>query len=159
MKKTLFIVILILALIFLAIYFYSPRKKQSPTTPTTPKTGQITPTKTQETVDITASFEIYTNGIKRIFTASKYHNLSQDVYITADDPSIVHVKKKGITWSNFFATLPMELSKDCLVTGAKQTFCNQGEKKLRFFLNETENPDALDEIINNGDTLRVTFGL
>jgi hypothetical protein len=35
----------------------------------------------------------------------------------------VHVRKAGVIWSDFFKTLPMELTKDCLITGTKQTFC------------------------------------
>jgi len=87
-----------------------------------------------------------------------YHNLSQDVYITSDNPSIIHVKKAGITWADFFATLPMKLSKDCLVTGTKQTFCTGQEGSLRFYINDIENPEALDEIINEDNFLKVTYG-
>ena len=152
------IAIFILALISLAYYLNSIRKKTAPATSPTPTTFEISPTKTEEKVDITASFEIYTNTTKRVFSASMYHNLSQDVYITADNPSIVHVKRAGITWHDFFATLPMQLSKECLVTGTKQTFCTGQEGSLRFYINDIENPNALDEIINEGDSLRVTYG-
>ena len=158
MKKYFLIAIFILALISLAFYLINSSKKQAPATSPTPTTFEISPTQTEEKVDITASFEIYTNTTKRIFTASMYHNLSEDVYITSDNPSIIHVKKAGVTWADFFATLPMKLSKDCLVTGTKQTFCTGQEGSLRFFINDQENPDALDEVINGGDFLKVTYG-
>lgn len=158
MKKYFLIAIFVLVLISLAFYLNSSRKQQTPTTTPSPTTAQISPTETQEKVDITASFEIYTNTTKRIFTASMYHNLSQDVYITPDDPSVVHVKKAGTAWSDFFATLPMKLTKDCLVTGTKQTFCSGADGTLRFYINDQENPDALDEVINQGDFLKVTYG-
>src|SRR3972149_9373537 len=56
--------------------------------------------------DFTASFAIYTNGTKRTFTAAMYHNQSPDVFIESQDPGIVRVKKTGITWDGFYATLP-----------------------------------------------------
>ena len=158
MKKILLILIPVVAIFSLVLYLNSTRKKQAPATSPTPTTFEISPTKTEEKVDITASFEIYTNTTKRIFTASMYHNLSEDVYITSDNPSIIHVKKAGVTWADFFATLPMKLSKDCLVTGTKQTFCTGQEGSLRFYINDIENPEALDEIINEDNFLKVTYG-
>lgn len=116
------------------------------------------PTESPEQNDFTATFEIYTNGTKRIFTEAKYHNLSPDVYIENSNPSLINVKKAGITWDNFFKTLPMSLTKDCLVTGTKQTFCSTETKKLRFFLNGLESLNTLETPIKPNDELRVTYG-
>jgi len=108
-------------------------------------------------VEFTASFEIYTKSTKRIFTSSMYHNLSSDVYITADNPSVIHVKKSGVTWRDFFETLPMTLSEDCLVTGTKQTFCTGEDGVLRFFINGEENRNSLNLKIESGDSLKVDY--
>src|SRR3990172_12305992 len=54
-----------------------------------------------------ASFAIFTNGTFRIFTDPKYHNLSDDVYIESTNPNIVLIQREGITWNDFFKTLPM----------------------------------------------------
>jgi len=113
--------------------------------------------KAPEETNISANFEIYTNGTKRVFTSSMYHNLSADVYISAQDPSIVNVKKEKITWSDFFNTLPMSLSKDCLVTGTNQTFCIGENGVLRFYINGVENRNTLDLVIQNQDSLTVKF--
>ena len=108
-------------------------------------------------VHVHAEFEIVTNGTTRIFTDKKYHELSEDVRIEASDSNTVHVHKKGITWNDFFKTLPMSLDKKCLVTGTKQTFCTGNGKVLRFYINTIESPDILDLEIKNGDKLLVTF--
>src|SRR3989344_9003383 len=120
-----------------------------------------TPTPTLEMpkiVDYEARFAIYTNGIKRVFTNSMYHNLSKDVYIEASDPSIVHVKKDGVTWMDFFATLPMKLSKDCLTTGTNETFCMTKNATLKLYLNGVRNDNLLTEKINNGDWALISYG-
>lgn len=116
------------------------------------------PTLTQKAASHSASFAIFTNGTFRVFTDPMYHNLSPDVFLEAPNVNIIHVKKEGIIYQDFFNTLPMKLSKDCLVTGTGQTFCDGEINKLRFFINGREDPDALNKIIQPNDKLLVTFG-
>lgn len=107
--------------------------------------------------DYTAQFEIFTNGTQRIFSDSKYHNQSTDVFIKEADPHVIFLKKSKTTWNDFFSTLPFSLQKDCLVTGTKQTFCNSKTSRLYFYLNEQDTPDALEMIIAPNDSLRVEY--
>lgn len=105
-----------------------------------------------------AAFAIFTNGQFRIFTAPMYHRLSPDVYIESSNPNIIHVQKTGVTWDDFFKTLPFSLTKECLTTGTGQTFCTGGNQQLRFYLNGEEKPDALDQVVGDGDKLLITVG-
>lgn len=107
--------------------------------------------------DFTAKFEIYTFGTKRIFTDKRYHNLSEDVFITTDNPSQIYIKRKGVTWEDFFKTLPMKLTSQCLTTGTKQTICTNDENELKFFINEVENLNALTKEIQSNDFLKVVY--
>lgn len=111
----------------------------------------------EEVTEFNASFEIITNGTKRVFTQAMYHNQSPYVYIDSSDPNSVRVKKSGTTWDDFFKTLPFSLTKECLITGTKQTFCSSETKRLRFFINEIESPDVLDTAIGAGDHLQVEY--
>lgn len=110
-----------------------------------------------ENVDFTASFTIITGSVTRNFNAAMYHNLSPDAYIESVNPTVVHVKKKGATWDDFFQTLPFTLTKDCLTTGTKEILCTGQNGTLRFFLNDLENPDLLDEEIHAGDRVLIRF--
>lgn len=114
----------------------------------------------QKEVDYKASFAIFTNGSLRDFTSSKYHNLSKDVFVTSENPSIVNVKKKGITWNDFFKTLPspMKLSKDCLITGTGEEFCTNKAQSLKFYLNGIKDDNLLSKTIRNGDKALITYG-
>lgn len=105
-----------------------------------------------------ASFAIFTNGTFRVFTATMYHNLSSDVYIESNNPNLVKVKKNSVTWNDFFSTLPFSLTKNCLTTGTKQTFCTDNNKTLKFYLNGIADKDLLDKEIKNGDKALVSFG-
>lgn len=157
-------ILIVSAIAVTVIILYLVKKPQThlpprnPEIPTSGRTDQaLTPTEAKE-VDYTASFEIITNGLKRDFSNSMYHELDQNVFITSDDPSKVHVKKSGITWDYFFTTLPMRLTSQCLITGTNQQFCSGENGTLRFYLNGKENPNALLEVIKEKDVLRVTYG-
>lgn len=136
--------------------FSSSKPKAGPKTIDTP-TPQIANDETK-TVEIKASFAIFTNGTFRIFTATMYHNLSPDVYIESQNPNIVHVKTANITWDHFFKTLPMKLTRDCLTTGTGQTFCTKGNQTLKFYINGRLYANALDRTIDAGDQLLVSYG-
>lgn len=125
----------------------------------TPKTLVPTPTPIAEEdkVNIKASFTIVTGNITRSFKAEKYHNKSSDVYIESPDATIVHVTKKGITWDDFFQTLPMKLTKECLITGDGETLCNGKNGTLQFFLSGVETPNLLDQEIKDGDKTLIKF--
>ena len=145
-------VILIAGIIF---WYFSDNTKsitQQTISSPTPSSPQII-----NDVDISAKFKIVTNGTTRIFTDSKYHNLSKDVYITPQNPNTIIVKKADIKWSDFFKTLPMSLDKNCLVTGTKQTFCTNENEKLYFYINNIENTNAIDNPIRNNDFLLVEY--
>lgn len=127
-----------------------------------PKKSVSAPEKISETVQPqntkqTAIFTIITDQITRSFTAEKYHNKSEDVFINADNPSVVYVKKEGIKWSDFFATLPMTLTKKCLITGDGETLCNGKQGTLKFYLNGKEDKDLLDKKIKQNDKALIQF--
>ena len=146
---------LFLLLVVLGIggYFLQPQKINNATKETAEPLSSIS-----ERIEIKAGFDVYTNGTKRVFTDSKYHNLSTDVFIGPGNPNVVNVKKRGVTWNDFFKTLPMSLTNECLITGTKQTFCSGESGTLKFYINEVEDKDALDKIINEDDELLVEYG-
>ena len=154
--QKIFVLMMFILLSLSACTLTNDRTKTVATIDSGPK--DIPTTMSEISPPYTAKFEIYTNGTKRIFTAEMYHDQSKDVYIESTDPSIVHVTKDNITWDYFFKTLPFSLSKECLITGTKQTFCNSDSGQLRFILNGEEVPNSLDLIIKEKDTLEVRYG-
>lgn len=167
-----FLYLLIFFILVISVYFIKLNFLNEETIEKTPKqnleqpTDQTSKKSTSSQVIVenpvtpqkyTARFEIFTNGTKRIFTSAMYHNKSADVYIENPDPSIIMLNKPNITWNDFFKTLPFTLNQDCLITGTKQTFCNNETKKLHFYINQQETSDALDRVINPNDFLRVEY--
>lgn len=150
-KKIALIFLIIITLIGAVLFFTRYSKNAKQVHETSNSVG------TKEPDAYSASFAIYTNDTFRIFTAPMYHNLSADVFIEASNPNIIHIKKSNITWADFFATLPFSLTETCLTTGTKQTFCTNGNFVLQFYLNGERNQSVLDQIINSGDKLLVTY--
>lgn len=107
---------------------------------------------------IKARFMIFTRGLKRDFSSGRYHNLSKEVYIESNDPTTVNVKSEDVTWENFFMTLPMKVTKECLTTGTNQTFCNSKNEKLVFYLNGIKDEFLLNTVIVDGDEALISFG-
>lgn len=156
-NKAFIIIIGATALVLVGYLVFGFRVSAPPVATTQPgKTGVTS--MPQEQVDYKAGFAIFTHDTFRVFTAPMYHNLSKDIYIAADNPNIIRVKKAGVTWDDFFKTLPLRLTKDCLTTGTKETFCTNGNGILRFYLNGKEDTNALDKQIVNGDSLLISFG-
>ena len=149
-----YLLIIGVTITIVAILIFSANSQTSPQIQST----SLPSSQPQQPVDFIASFKIITNGTTRVFTNSMYHNLSEDVYINSEDSNTVHVKKSGVTWDDFFKTLPMKLTKDCLTTGTGQTFCNSETRSLKFYIKEKLEPDALDLIINPGDVLLIDYG-
>lgn len=141
---------ILLIIILTAVgYFLIPKKAEAP--------EKISETVQPQNTEQTATFTIITNQITRSFTAEKYHNKSEDVFINADNPSVVYVKKEGIKWSDFFSTLPMKLSHSCLVTGDGESLCDGKQGILKFYLNGKEDKNLLDKEINQNDKALIQF--
>ncbi len=160
MKKTygLIAIVFLIAIVLLLIKTFSINQTAKPTKISVSQTPSPT-LQAPKSVDYKARFAIYTNGTKRIFTASMYHNLSKDVYIEASDPSIVHVKKAGITWIDFFKTLPFKLGKDCITIGTNEAFCVTKNATLKFYLNGVKNDNLLFVPIKHGDLALISYGV
>lgn len=157
MKYT-FIATFALILIASGIFLWnlSNKKVESEKIASPSPTAQAQTTQPEE-VDIQATFQIVTGNITRNFSNPKYHLQSPDVFIQKENPTTVYVKKTGITWNDFFATLPMKLTKNCLITGDGETLCTGNEKTLMFFLNDKEEPNLLEFEIKNGDKILIRY--
>lgn len=143
----------ILVVIGAGVFLLKPDTATAPAELPESQTAETEP----QNINITASFTIITDGVTRSFVNAKYHNQSGDVFITADDPTQVHVVKTGIKWSDFFATLPMKVSKDCLITGDGEALCNGEQGTLKFYLNDTEDEGLLDREIKQGNKILIQF--
>jgi len=153
MKKILLLLLIILLSAVIGYHYLNSDSNPAIST----QEVAMSPTPENVFTDFTATFGIKTNGTVRTFTNPDYHNLSPNVYIEATSPNTINVKEDGVTWNDFFETLPFSLSKDCLRTGTGQTFCSDDSRTLKFMINGVEDPNALDTEIMPNDNLEVMY--
>ena len=151
MKAILIIIAAFVAIVSAIIYLNKPQTPQI-----TPQSPTPTPF-SEEKVNIKATFTIITDNITRSFKAEKYHNQSEDVYLETSDPTVIHIKRSGITYDDFFKTLPMKLTSECLMTGDGETLCDGKDGSLKFYLNGIETPDLLEKEIKEGDKVLIKY--
>ncbi len=158
MKKLLSLTILVF-LVTVALLLVLLKKKNPPFSIDTHSLSP-SPTISSKFQRYQASFTIYTNGTKRIFTDPKYHNTSEQVYITAEDPSRLTVTQSQTSWKDFFNSLPspMKVENNCLTTGTGQVFCSNTSSSLKFFLNGKRDNNVLDKMIQPYDHLVISYG-
>lgn len=143
--------------LFVSMPPYTPVETVMPQSVAFPLPSSSPATESAE-VNYKATFAIYTNGTFRVFTDSRYHNKSEEVFIDPASPNVVVVKKRGTTWDDFFKTLPMEVRSNCLVTGTKQTLCTTKTQTLKFYINGELVTDFLNHEIKDGDKVLISYG-
>jgi hypothetical protein len=150
--------LVVISIIFYLIYISTQQKPAN--TPPSNVTQEITPlpSPTPDKAIQKATFLIFTNNTRRIFTDPRYHHKSESVYITKEQPTQVTVTKEGITWNDLFKTLPMSVTNECLITGTQQTFCSNATHTLKFYINGEKVENGLDTDIHEGDTLLISYG-
>lgn len=149
------IMIVISTVIFAASRFilYEPQTQSSTISKPTFSTSPLI------SLPYSAYFAVFTNGTFRLFNDPKYHHQSDYVYITNENVNKVTATIAGVTWQDFFNTLPMQLTNDCLTTGTAQKFCSNESSELKFILNGIQNQNALSEVIIPNSKLLISFGL
>jgi len=160
-KSKFIVVAFLVSILIVAGYIIFPhfgRKMIDKAEPKESARQESQPMSTPEIVDKQASFAIFTNGTLRVFTAKMYHNLSPNVFIEASNPNLIQIKKDGLSWSDFFATLPFKLTGECLTTGTGQTFCTGPKGTLSFYINGSRIDNALSKEIHTGDKILITYG-
>lgn len=155
MHKYPFILLIVITIVSVYLVLFADRDAANRNTD---QLNSESTTKSAEFIPYSASFLIVTNGVSNDFSSPRFHNLSPEVYITAENPSVVNVLSAEVTWNDFFSSLPIGLSDKCLTSGSGQSYCDGNEGSLRFFLNGSEKDKVLDSNIQPNDQLLITYG-
>ncbi|RJR15066.1 hypothetical protein C4579_03295 [Candidatus Microgenomates bacterium] len=157
-NNTLLLLLGLIVLVFLAVFVILPRMSKPMLEELYSRRARPSPTATTNFVPFTAQFLIFTNGQLRDFSASMYLNQSSAVYLEGDNATMINVNQSGITWDDFFKTLPFLVSADCLVTGTGQQFCSNQQSSLKFYLNGQPVSDLLTREMQPNDELLISYG-
>lgn len=105
-----------------------------------------------------ATFKVFLQGKLLDFSKPKYMVIVQEVHLEELNGDIIHKHATGITIGYFLNTLGFKLGKDCFVSDEGKSFCNAGDKKLKFYVDGVLSDDFGDHEISEGAKYLVSYG-
>ena len=105
-----------------------------------------------------STFKVYLSDSMLDFKQAKYMVRSQHVHIEGGDGDTIHKHATGITLGYFFNTLGYKFDNNCFVTDNTESYCNDGDKTLKFYVNGIINTEYNNHIIKDGDKYLISYG-
>ncbi len=110
-----------------------------------------------------ADFALYVNGEHYNFAQEKYmstenKSLSNFAHFHDMKGNIIHQHASGITLGFFLETLGMRLNDSCLVLDDGNSYCNEGNKELKMYVNGKHNDQFADYDIQDEDKILLSYG-
>ncbi|MDP3699104.1 MAG: hypothetical protein Q8R47_05965 [Nanoarchaeota archaeon] len=110
-----------------------------------------------------ADFAVYLDGERYNFAQEKYMStenktLSNFAHLHDMDGNIIHKHASGITLGFFLETLGMKLNDTCLALDDGVSYCNEGNKGLKMYVNEKHNDEFHTYDIQDGDKILLSYG-
>ncbi len=105
-----------------------------------------------------ADFKVYINGEFLDFAKEKYMIKAKEVHIEDMNGIKIHKHTSGITLEYFFKTLGFEFNKECFVLDGGESYCNENNKTIKFYVNGKRNHKYGDYKIKDGDKYLISYG-
>lgn len=109
---------------------------------------------THEHVD----FKVYLNSIAIDFSQPKYQVKSPLVHVEGGDGDVIHKHATGVKIDLFLQSLGMKLNSTCFVTDTGNEFCNEGDKTLKFYVNNQSSDIFDDYEFHDLDKVLISYG-
>ena len=120
---------------------------------------------------IHADWKIYINGKAMDFSDKSHMErmrtnqpVSSFIHVDSGAPApektgdALHMHATRIPLWVFFSSVGMDFNKECITLENKEKLCNDGNKKLKFFVNGKENNEFEDYVFNDLDRILISYG-
>jgi protein-disulfide isomerase len=109
------------------------------------------------------NLKVLVNGKPVDFSQDKYQSkegkeLDQNIHFHDGVGDIVHIHKQAVKIGELFNSLAMSFDKSCISIDEKNKYCSDSTKKLRMYVNGTENTDLGDYEPKDLDRILITYG-
>lgn len=110
-----------------------------------------------------ADFKVYLNGQAFDFKSPKFQSskenpLDPDAHLHDGNGDVTHKHRKGITLGYFFKSLGMTFDQNCFVVDQETRYCNEGNKKLKFYVNGKPQEQLHDYEFSDLDRVLISYG-
>lgn len=122
------------------------------------KVEVVTSPQENQAVDWQAGIAIFVNGLPINLRDGKYHNLSEKAFLTNQNPGVVFIKKTDVTWGDFFKSLNIGLTQDCVFQGSREQLCEDELNSIKYFVNGQRIYSPFSRVISDSDRMLVSYG-
>jgi hypothetical protein len=118
---------------------------------------------TDTEVHVHGDFRLYIGDTRIRFTDPKYqstpeHTHHVSLHFHDGNDEVIHRHANGVTLSDFFASLGMKLTNECLTLDTGKEYCTTETEKLILILNGERTSAIEDYSINEEDRILVYYG-
>ena len=104
-----------------------------------------------------ADVKVYINGKPIDFSQRKYQVTTSFIHFEDGVGDVVHMHATGLTIGHLFKSLGGGLNINCLTFEGK-AYCNDGDKKLKFYANGQPSNDFDNMVIHDMDKYLISYG-
>lgn len=104
-----------------------------------------------------ADVKVYINGKSIDFSQKKYQLATSYIHFEDGLGDVVHIHATGLTMGHLFKSLNGDFNNNCL-TLESQTNCNDGNKRLKFYVNGKQNNEFGYYVMQDLDKILVSYG-
>lgn len=104
-----------------------------------------------------ADVKVYINGRTIDFSQKKYQLASSFIHFEEGIGDVIHTHATGLAVGHMFKSLDIDFNNNCIVV-EKQSYCNDNDKKLKFYANGQLSNEFDNRIIRNLDKYLISYG-
>ena len=104
-----------------------------------------------------ADVKAYINGKAIDFSQQKYQLAARFIHFEEGVGDVIHTHATGLAMGHLFKSLGADFNRNC-ITFEEADYCNDGNKKLRFYVNGKPNSEFDNYIMKDLDKILVSYG-
>ncbi len=104
-----------------------------------------------------ADVKVYINGKSIDFSQRKYQLTTSFIHFEEGIGDVIHIHATGLTVGHLFKSLGMDFNNNCMIF-EDGSYCNDGNKKLKFYVNGQPNNEFDNHVISDLDKILVSYG-
>ena len=106
-----------------------------------------------------AAFKLFINNEETVnFGQSQYQVKSNYIHFEDNNGAIIHRHATGVDLGFLFESFKMKFDSQCITLGNGTSYCNEGDKTLKLFVNGASNDMYGKYVLKNGDKILLTYG-
>lgn len=106
-----------------------------------------------------ASFKLFINGEEPVdFSLPPYQVKSRLIHFEDDDGDIIHLHATRVDLGFLFESFNMKFDSECITLANGTSYCNDGDKTVKFYVNGIRNAMYDRYVLRDGDRMLLTYG-